>query len=100
MSNDTFQAVFLNVQRFDFQDESTGRTIQGAKIRASLPAIEDQQDLFGFIVTEARIDFSLYEQIKSASRDYVGKLVNLHTKQFATRRGFELRVVGLSPIGK
>jgi hypothetical protein len=92
------KAVFLNIQRWSFPDESTGQVIEGAKLRASVPTIHNQSDLYGYVVTESRIDHALYEKLASQSQGLVGKLVELEMIDVGTRKGFEQRCIAVHAI--
>lgn len=81
----TIDAILLNINPYEFKDES-GRNIIGANCQvASRPEANGRSSLIGYQVDKLTFDFTTYQEIKAKLTSFVMKKVKLGVE--VTRQG-------------
>lgn len=68
------KGMLLNVSCYDFQDEKTGRQVQGAKIRIAVPS-DTPDRLKGLAVSEIPAFYSDYDRLSNQAIPLIGTQV-------------------------
>lgn len=68
------KGIFLNVSRYDFEDEKTGRLVQGAKVSLAVPS-DSPDRLQGYAISAIPALFQDYDRLVSQAMPHVGKEV-------------------------